>query len=67
MIRRITILVTALLLALSMSFGVAGGAFAAKTETFTKGTCTVKAGQGGGSGEVKELHHGQCDSNGADL
>ena len=67
MIRRITILVTALLLALSMSFGVAGGAFAAKTETFTKGTCTVKAGKGGGSCEVKELHHGQCDSNGADL
>ena len=67
MIRRITILVTALLLALSMSFGVAGGAFAAKTETFSKGTCTVKAGKGGGSGEVKELHHGQCDSNGADL
>ena len=67
MIRRITILVTALLLALSMSFGVAGGAFAAKTETFTKGTCTVKAGKGGGSGEIKELHHGQCDSNGADL
>ena len=39
MIRRITILVTALLLALSMSFGVAGGAFAAKTETFTRAVC----------------------------
>ena len=36
-------------------------------ENCSKGTCTVKAGKGGGSGEVKELHHGQCDSNGADL
>jgi hypothetical protein len=65
--KRITLLVAALMLALTMSFGVAGGAFAAKTETFSKGTCTVKAGQGGGGGEIKDLHHGQCDSNGADL
>jgi len=64
--KRITLLIVALMLALTMSFGVTG-AFAAKTETFSKGTCIVKAGQGGGSGSIKELHHGQCDSNGADL
>jgi hypothetical protein len=65
--KRITLLIAALMLALSMSMGVAGGAFAAKTETFSKGTCTVKAGQGGGGGEIKDQHHGQCHSHGADV
>jgi hypothetical protein len=65
--RRITILVTALMLALTMSFGAAGGAFAAKSTTFEKGVCLTKAGQGGGSGSIKEQHHGQCGSNGADV
>ena len=65
--KRITLLVTALMLALTMSFGAAGGAFAAKTQTFEKGTCTVKAGQGGGSGSIKEQHHGNCGSNGSDV
>jgi len=65
--KRITLLVVALMLALTMSFGVAGGAFAAKTTTFSKGTCVTKAGQGGGSGSIKEQHHGSCNSNGADI
>ena len=67
MIRRLTILVVALMLALTMSFGVAGGAFAAKTTTFEKGVCQTKAGQGGGSGSIKDRHHGSCNSNGADF
>ena len=65
--KRIALLLTALMLALSMSFGVAGGAFAAKTTTFDKGVCMTKAGQGGGSGEIKDRHHGSCKSNGADF
>ena len=65
--KRIALLLTALMLALSMSFGAAGGAFAAKTETFSKGTCTVKAGQGGGSGSIKDQHHGQCGFQGSDV
>jgi hypothetical protein len=65
--KRITLLIAALTMALTMSFGVAGGAFAAKTESFSKGTCTVKAGQSGGSGSIKEQHHGQCGSQGADV
>jgi hypothetical protein len=62
--KRITLLVVALMLALSMSFG-ATGAFAAKTTTFSKGACVTKAGQGGGSGEIKDQHHGACNSNGS--
>ena len=62
--KRIALLVVALMLALSMSFGVAG-AFAAKSTTFSKGTCVTKAGQGGGSGEIKDQHHGACNSNGS--
>jgi hypothetical protein len=61
--KRITLLVVALMLTLSMS--LAGGAFAAKTTTFSKGTCVTKAGQGGGSGEIKAQHHGACNSNGS--
>jgi hypothetical protein len=62
--KRIALLMTALMLALSMSFGVAGGAFAAKSTTFSKGTCVTKAGQGGGGGSIKDQHHGSCGSNG---
>src|SRR5215216_6945851 len=65
--KRIALLITALMLALSMSFGVAGEAFAAKSTTFEKGTCTTKAGQGGGGGSIKEQHHGQCGSQGSDV
>ena len=65
--KRITLLIAALMLALSMSMGVVGGAFAAKTTTFSKGACVTKAGQGGGSGEIKDQHHGSCNSNGADF
>jgi hypothetical protein len=65
--KRITLLIVALMLALTMSFGVAGGAFAAKSTTFEKGVCLTKAGQGGGSGTIKEQHHGSCNSNGADF
>ena len=63
--KRIALLFVALMLALSMSFGVAGGAFAAKSTTFSKGTCVTKAGQGGGGGEIKDQHHGACNSNGS--
>jgi hypothetical protein len=63
--KRIALLLTALMLALTMSFGATGAAFAAKTTTFEKGTCTTKAGQGGGSGSIKEQHHGQCGSQGS--
>ena len=65
--KRIALLITALMLALSMSFGAAGGAFAAKTTTFDKGVCQTKAGQGQGGGEIKDRHHGSCNSNGADF
>jgi len=65
--KRITLLIVALMLALTISFGVAGGAFAAKSTTFEKGVCLTKAGQGGGSGTIKEQHHGSCNSNGADF
>jgi hypothetical protein len=63
--KRIALLITALMLALTTSFGAAGGAFAAKTTTFSKGTCVTKAGQGGGGGEIKDRHHGSCNSNGS--
>jgi len=62
--KRILLLIMALVLALSMSFGV-GGAFAAKTTTFEKGVCMTKAGQGQGGGEIKDRHHGSCNSNGS--
>ena len=62
--RRVVLLFIALMLAVSMSFGVAG-AFAAKTTTFSKGACVTKAGQGGGGGEIKDQHHGACNSNGS--
>jgi len=65
--KRITLLIVALMLALTMSFGAAGGAFAAKTTTFEKGVCQTKAGQGQGGGEIKDRHHGSCNSNGADF
>ena len=61
--KRISLLLLALMLALTMSVGSV--AFAAKTTTFEKGSCTTTAGMGGGGGEVKDQHHGQCGSNGA--
>jgi hypothetical protein len=65
--KRMALLFVALMLALSMSFGAAGGAFAAKSTTFSKGACVTKAGQGQGGGEIKDQHHGSCNSNGADF
>ena len=64
--RIILMLALAAMMVVAMSVA-APSAFAAKAETFSKGTCQVKAGQGGGSGSIKELHHGSCNSNGADL
>jgi len=64
--KRITLLVVALIMALSMSLA-AGSAFAAKSTTFSKGSCVTKAGQGQGGGEIKDQHHGACNSNGADF
>ena len=61
--KRISLLLVALMLALTMSVGSV--AFAAKTTTFEKGACVTKAGEGGGGGEIKDQHHGQCGSNGA--
>jgi hypothetical protein len=63
--KRITLLIAALMMALTMSLGGAGMAFAAKVTSFDKGTCQTKAGQGGGGGEIKDRHHGACGSNGA--
>jgi len=65
--KRISLLFAAVILALTMSFGAVGTAFAAKTTTFEKGACVTKAGQGGGGGEIKEQHHGQCDSQGSEF
>jgi hypothetical protein len=65
--KRIALLITALMLALSISFGVAGGAFAAKSTTFSKGACVTRAGQGGGRSSIKDQHHGQCGSQGSDF
>jgi hypothetical protein len=64
--KRITLLVAALMLALTMSV-MSVSAFAAKTTTFERGACVTKAGQGGGSGSIKEQHHGQCGSQGSDF
>jgi hypothetical protein len=64
--RIILMLTVAAIMVVAMSVA-APSAFAAKTSTFDKGTCTVKAGQGDGSGEIKDQHHGQCGSNGADV
>ena len=70
MIKRISLLVMAALLVATMAMaGLAGPAFAKKVATGPSdvqgptdppGTCTVKAGQGQGSGEIKEQHHGAC-------
>ena len=60
------LLTVAAIMVVAMSVA-APSAFAAKTQTFSKGTCTVKAGQGQGGGEIKDQHHGQCGSNGADV
>jgi hypothetical protein len=64
--RIIMMLTVAAIMVVAMSVA-APSAFAAKTETFERGTCTVKAGQGGGSGSIKDQHHGQCGSQGADV
>ena len=66
-IKRISLLLAVALMAVMMMAATAAPAFAAKTQTFSKGTCTVKAGQGGGSGSIKDQHHGSCNSNGADV
>ena len=64
--RIILMLTLAAIMVVAMSVA-APSAFAAKTSTFDKGTCQVKAGQGQGGGEIKDRHHGSCNSNGADF
>ncbi len=64
--RIIMMLTVAAIMVVAMSVA-APSAFAAKTMTFSKGTCTEKAGQGQGGGEIKDQHHGQCGSQGADV
>jgi phage baseplate assembly protein gpV len=63
--RRILLVLAAAALMAVMMVAMAAPAFAAKSTTFDKGACTTKAGQGGGSGEIKDQHHGACNSNGA--
>ncbi len=62
--RIIMMLTLAALFVVAMTL-TAAPAFAAKTTTFSKGACVTKAGQGGGGGEIKDQHHGSCNSNGA--
>jgi len=64
--RIILMLTVAALLVVALTV-TAPSAFAKKVESFDKGTCQVKAGEGKGGGEIKELHHGQCHSQGADI
>ena len=62
--RIILMLTVAAIMVVAMSVA-APSAFAAKSQTFDSGACVTKAGQGGGSGEIKDQHHGACNSNGA--
>ena len=60
--KRITLLVTALMLALSMSFG--GVAFAKQATTFERGQTTTHQGNSENS-PVVSCHHGAPGSNGS--
>lgn len=66
MTRRIGLLIVTALLAVALLAASAAPSFAAKTTTFQKSDgCVTKAGQGGGSGSVKEQRHGSCNGNGS--
>ena len=60
--KRITLLVTALMMALTMSFG--GVAFAKQAQTFEKGKTTTHQGNSTNS-PVVECHHGAPHSSGS--
>jgi hypothetical protein len=60
--KRIALLVTALVMALMMSFG--GMAFAKQAETFGKGKTTTHQGNSTNS-PVVSCHHGSAGSNGS--
>jgi hypothetical protein len=73
--KRITLLIAALMMALTMSFGAVGGAFAAPANPkppleesgpsdapTTPGTCTEVTQQG--ANVTTTTHKGNCDSNG---
>jgi hypothetical protein len=61
--KRITLLITALMLALSMSFG--GVAFAKQAQNFEQGQTTTHQGNSTNS-PVVSCHHGSPNSNGSD-
>ena len=69
--KRISLLVAALIMALTMSFGsVVAFAKVTTSESNPPGggggqTCTIKTGQGGGSGTIKGTEKGACESNNA--
>jgi hypothetical protein len=65
--KRITLLIAALTLALTMSFSGVAFAKVSTTESNPPGggggqTCTIKTGQGGGSGTIKGTSKGSCNS-----
>jgi hypothetical protein len=61
--KRITLLIAALMLALSMSFG--GVAFAKQAQVFSGGQTTTHQGNSPNS-PVVDCHHGSPNSNGSD-
>ena len=68
--KRISLLFAALMLALTMSFGGVALAKVTTSESNPPGggggqTCTIKTGQGGGSGTIKGTEKGACESNNA--
>jgi hypothetical protein len=68
--KRISLLIAALMLALTMSFSGVAFAKVATTESNPPGggggqTCTIKTGNGGGSGTIKGEEKGACESNNA--
>jgi len=65
--KRITLLIAALTMALTMSFGSVAFAKVSTTESNPPGggggqTCTIKTGNGGGGGTVKGESKGSCNS-----
>jgi hypothetical protein len=77
-IKRMVLLLVVALMAVMMLSATAAPSFAAfpnpgshvsgpgeqQGPSSPPGTCTIKQGNGGGSGAVKEQHHGSCKSNG---
>ena len=67
--KRITLLIAALTMALTMSFGGVAVAKRAEVQSGPPGptTCQEKAGQGQGGGEIKSQRHGSCQGSGAEF